>query len=686
MRFKQPGDKFLAMVVFLGVLLVHVSSRNITSTDSIWAIHTAMSIIQEGNTDLDEYQALIAETPNHDYAVEKINGHLYTPYPIGASLAAVPFVWVIDRLSTFASPVRFSDYIQQARPEETELFIASFIVALTALVIYGMARLFLDKQRALGLVLVFAFGTSAWSTASRALWQHGPSMLMLALALYLILLAKKRPFLSQFVALPLALAYVTRPTNSLSVLVLTIYVFIYFRRYFVRYLLWALFIAVPFIAFNLSIYHTLLSDYYRSYQGFAVSGAFFEAFAGLLVSPSRGLLLYSPVFLFAIWGVWLNLKHGGFFRLDLFLGAIVLLHLAILAIWPLWWGGWSYGPRMLADLLPYLMYWLIPVVAVLFGSDNSNDQTPPLPASKAPWLKLAFIVLAGFSLVVHDRGANVPETFDWNRYPANVDAHPERLWDWRDIQFLRGIPWGTPTDLSVSGLSYTLFDPGVYIRLGTNTLRVRNFDASGALIAARTQTWLALNTKQAIIPELAPLLIDIAPTLAGQMQEERQDFHLYSFNLGERIWTAALSAEHAAAWSQTLYPNEQSAHALTLPVQFGNNAELLGFQITPERDQLSVVTYWRADQTSADSLQLFVHALDAVGQVVAQEDRLDAPSTDWRPGDLIAQVNHLDIPAAAGPIWIQIGLYAADSGQRLPVMVAGHAVDQRVLLKRLNLP
>jgi hypothetical protein len=686
MRFKRPGDKLIVIALFLGVLLVHVSSRNITSTDSIWSIHTAMSVIQEGNTDLDEYQALIAETPNHDYAVEKINGHLYTPYPIGASLVAVPFVWAIDRLSTFVSPVRFADYIQHARPEETELFLASLIVTLTTVVIYGMARLFLDKKRALILVLVFAFCTSAWSTASRALWQHGPSMLMLALALYLILLAKKRPFLSQFVALPLACAYVIRPTNSLSVLVLTLYVFLHYRRYFVRYVLWALLLAVPFIAFNVSIYHTLLSDYYRSYRDFAVSGAFFENFAGLLVSPSRGLLLYSPVFLFALWGVGLNLKRNEFYRLDLYLCAIVLLHLAVLAVWRLWWGGWSYGPRMLTDLLPFLMYWLIPVVAALFGTDQSQDATTPLPARAKTGLKLAFIVLAGFSFIVHARGATITETFDWNRYPANVDTYPQRLWDWRDIQFLRGIPWGTPADLSVAGLSPTRFDPSVDIRLGTNTLRVRHFDAGGALIAPRTPGWLALNTAQAVSPALAPLLIDMTPTLAGQTQEEQQDFQLYSFNLGERIWAAAQNAERGATWSPTLYPDEQSAHAITLPVQFGANAELLGFQITPEHNQLTVLTYWRAGQPNADRLQLFVHALDATGQIIAQEDRLDAPSEDWQPGDLIAQVNHLAIPAHAGPVWIQTGLYATESGQRLPVMVDGQAVDQRVLLKHLDLP
>ncbi len=678
------GDLLLAVLLLASVLLVHTSSRTITSTDSVWAIHTALSLIQQGNTDLDEYAALIANTTDHDYAVEKINGHLYSAYPIGASLTAVPFVWAIDRLSTVVSPVRFADYAQQARPEETELFIASGIVALTTVLIYAMARLFLDKRRAFVLALIFAFGTSAWSTASRALWQHGPSMLMLALALYLILLARKRPILSQFVALPLAFAYVIRPTNSLSVIVLTLYVFLNYRRYFSRYLLWALIVAVPFFLFNWSVYHTLLSSYYRSYQGFAFSGDFLNALAGLFISPSRGLLIYTPVFLFAMWGAWLNFKRNEFYRLDLFLGAIVLLHITILAIWPMWWGGWSYGPRMLTDLLPYWMYWLIPVIAALFGSGKPDDVQPVPRPAKMRWLQVAFIVLLGLSVAVNARGAIEPATFDWNRYPANVDDYPGRLWDWRDVQFLRGIPWGKPADLAVSGLTYARFDPSVYLTLGTNTVRARNFDASRALIAPETQTWLAINAAVPVDAALAPLLADIKPTLAGQTEEEHQNFHLYSIDLGNRIKSAALNAGQSAAWSPTLNPDEASTHALTLPVQFGDTAELLGYHVATQQDQLKLTTYWRAGHIRANSLRLFVHALDAKGEVVAQEDRLDAPSEEWQPGDLIAQVNELTLPANAGPLWIQIGLYEADAGQRLPVSVHGQPVDNRVLLQRLS--
>ena len=107
MRDKRPGDRAIAALLFFMVLLSHASSANVTSTDSAWAIHTAMSLVQQGNTDLDEYRDLIARTPDLDYTIESVNGHLYTPYPLGASLLAVPVVFVIDRLSAVVSPVRF---------------------------------------------------------------------------------------------------------------------------------------------------------------------------------------------------------------------------------------------------------------------------------------------------------------------------------------------------------------------------------------------------------------------------------------------------------------------------------------------------------------------------------------------------------------------------------------------------
>ncbi len=59
MKNKRPGDKTIAALLFFLVLVLHASSANVTSTDSARAIQTAMSLVQQGNTDLDEYRDLI---------------------------------------------------------------------------------------------------------------------------------------------------------------------------------------------------------------------------------------------------------------------------------------------------------------------------------------------------------------------------------------------------------------------------------------------------------------------------------------------------------------------------------------------------------------------------------------------------------------------------------------------------
>jgi len=681
MRDKRPGDRAIAALLFFMVLLLHASSANVTSTDSAWAIHTAMSLVQQGNTDLDEYRDLIARTPDLDYTIESVNGHLYTPYPLGASLLAVPVVFVIDRLSAVVSPVRFSDYLKQTRPLETELFIASLLVALTAVVLYQLARRFLDRRGAVLLVLIFAFCTSAWSTASRALWQHGPSLLMLAIALYVVVLALDSPQRIQYLSLPLAFSFVVRPTNSLSILIFTLYVFISYRRYFLRYLAWSLPVVVPFLIFNLSLYHAWLSTYYRSYQDFRLGADFGEALIGPWISPARGLLIYSPILIFSGWGLSLNLRRSPYRRVDLALLVIVALHCLVLAIWSMWWGGWSYGPRMMTDMLPYFMYWLIPVIAVLQRSAAALGGPGPGPWRRQLLLP-AFLALGVISFAINYRGATAPPTFDWNRLPANVDEFPQRLWDLRDVQFLRGLHWGTPVDLSISGISYPRLGSEVYTRLGTTEVRVREFNADRALIAPPASAWLAVGTDQPIGPEIAALLEGTKLELESRTLQDGTTFRLFSGEPGARIRTAVEQSQQTVAWSPTFLPAAADVHTATLPVRFGDVASLLGFQIqgASSLQQISVTTYWEAGSRTTAPLSLFVHAIDANGQVVAPEDRLDAPIEDWQPGDLIAQVHRLTLPEQTGALWIEIGLYDPNSGERLPVLVNGRTVDQRVLL------
>lgn len=276
-----------SMLFILSIVwTTHWARGIVTPFDSKWSIYLTMSILREGKTDLDAYRAVI---PEDDYRIERVDGLLYSKYPIGSSVLAIPVVFVFDLLFDSIGHIDLYDHMKHAPPDPAiwaiEALMASLLVALTAVLIYVLARRFLDPKYSLLMVAIFAYGTSAWSTASRGLWAHGPSMLMLTISLYVILRSKDAPQRIQFSSIPLALAYVMRPTNSLSVLLLTVFVFIQYRKYFWRYLLWALPIAVPFLLYNFSIYHSWLPSYYLL-DAMGSTRDFWVGLAGTLISPS----------------------------------------------------------------------------------------------------------------------------------------------------------------------------------------------------------------------------------------------------------------------------------------------------------------------------------------------------------------------------------------------------------------
>jgi hypothetical protein len=189
-------------------------------------------------------------------------------------------------------------------------------------------------------------------------------------------------------------------------------------------LLAALPVAVIFVAYNLSIYHDVLSPYYHSrLDGFSPSNwaTFGVGLAGNLVSPSRGLLVYTPVFLFSIWsmarGLWLTpLKN--------WLSGLTVAHwIAVSSYVACWWAGQCYGPRFFSDVTPVFVLFLIPYLA---GWENLSRL-----------VRVAFVACALIGLGMHLRGGWSAAVYEWNVKPVSVDQHPERNWDFRDPPFLR---------------------------------------------------------------------------------------------------------------------------------------------------------------------------------------------------------------------------------------------------------
>jgi len=437
--------------LFLAALVIYAACPPFTSYDSYYTVPTALALIHHGTTAVDawvpsappvSYYALEC-VPPHGPAIPYADaagcpgGHWYNFYPVAVGVIAAPLVLLIQAATTatgalVAGPVHhipqpiiaaFLSGDLVGGHALVELCCAALFGALAVWVQYRIASLFLDSRQAVCLTLLFAFGTAEWSIASRNLFQHGLSELLLSIALYIALLARERDSgLIRLAALPLALAFTVRPSNAVSVAAFTLYVAVHCRRWLLQFILAALPIAVLFFSYNLTSRHALLPRYF--YAG----PERYPALLGLamhLISPSRGLLVFAPVFVFSIAGMVLAWRKRWLFPLSPYLIAIVVLHTALIASV---WEGHCYGPRYFADITHLFTFFLVPVMLYW------THQQVRFRAALAGF----FLIAAAWGVFTNARGATSIAANQWSAIPATPDAKA-RVWDWRDPQFLRGL-------------------------------------------------------------------------------------------------------------------------------------------------------------------------------------------------------------------------------------------------------
>jgi hypothetical protein len=408
-----------------------------TSTDSAWTIHLAASILREGNINLDEYRSLM--DLRLDYRLREIQGQVYSYYPIATPALVAPIVWIANGVYGLQHSTDFYTYLALHAPDDRtarlEKSAAAGFVALAAAVMYLVARQRLSIVASCAVALTFAFATSMWSTASRALWQHGPSALFLAIALCLLVTVADKPPGIFFSGLVLGCAYLIRPTNSLSLAMIGLYFLVNQRRYVWVFVAGALVILIPFGVQNWLTYGNPLPPYsYQLLERLGTPASVAEALAGTLVSPNRGLFVFTPLFVFSIGGAYLSLRQDGraLTTIHPYLVGIFMSHWITTALFEDWGGAWSIGPRYFVDITPYLVYFLIPIFE--------------MQALVRPALSYAFIGSLVFSTLVQFHCSVSTYPFQWNGKPQALVEAPGRKWDWGDLQFLRGLCPGDPLE------------------------------------------------------------------------------------------------------------------------------------------------------------------------------------------------------------------------------------------------
>ena len=96
---------------------------------------------------------------------------------------------------------------------------------------------------------------------------------------------------------------------------------------------------------------------------------------------------------------------------------------------------------------------------------------------------------------------------------------------------------------------------------------------------------------------------------------------------------------------------------------------------------LGLRTFWVVEQPFDRDFFIFVHLLDAAGNTVAQRDAPPwqgrFPTSSWRPGTVVVDINDVPLPAGlpAGTYTIALGMFDPASGAHPPIALAGRPAD-----------
>ena len=406
-------ERRIKIILFFSLFFIFLNTPFTTVSDSKFTIPLAVSVLKEGNINLDEFGSEIREHVSRG-SIVKIDDHFYYYFPIGTAILSIPFVAVLSQFHGTRTLLK--------NHAETQKLIASLWMAFCALLMYQMFRKQGRRSTALLISITFALGSSVFSICSEALWQQSGAVLINTWILYLLFdnTIKYRLWL---LGLALGISFIVRPLGIIVITAASLYLIIENGRNYIYVFIPGILIALLFVIMNLSIYGEIIPPYFNPSRVGNLE-TFGEALAANLISPGRGFFLWSPVFIFSFIGLVKGLKqqHKWLYILSIF---VIVIHWIVDSSFKVWWAGDTLGPRFFCDILPFFSILLFP----LLSSKTFKTLRP---------LRYSFFILLAFSIIVHYRASSHLAIRLWNISPVTIDKDPGRFWDWKDIPYLRG--------------------------------------------------------------------------------------------------------------------------------------------------------------------------------------------------------------------------------------------------------
>jgi hypothetical protein len=376
---------FIATLGLFLVLWLFFPSKPAMSFDNIPNSLLPLSLIRESNFDLYEFKEAQDQLNQPDvfsyfelYALNKgtdvipkdsavyyyfltitPSNNVISSYPIGTPLLATPIfvLFSLIKPELLTTSTFFNPLLAQA-----SYFAAITLTVLTTVMMYVVLNnLLRNKWLAVTGASLFVFGTEVISSTSRALWQHTGSLFMISVALYMYqqknlggllffsLLATLCRYPSAVILLPLIARLAWEKVKAIKAFEsLTQIAKKIITLESVLYMILSLVVVLGIMYYHY-YYMDSISFFAPHYTANRFSGSPFSAVLGLLFSPSRGLFMYTPFFIFSLFYLFRYWKKSWEY------GVGVILYILVTTSWDMWWGGTSHGYRMLSEVIPPLI-------------------------------------------------------------------------------------------------------------------------------------------------------------------------------------------------------------------------------------------------------------------------------------------------------------------------------------------
>lgn len=285
--------------------------------------------------------------------------HIVSSYPIFTGIMITPVYWIYSLFRPSLLQIDdFSNYI---------LWNANYLAAILFTIASAFFMYFVFRNAKiprplsyLG-VLLYVFATAVISTSSRFVSQHTIALFFIPLMLWGY--QRKKPF---WFMLGTIGACLSRP--SVAVLALPFWIdfllwvrSIGFKKYItstshIYAVILTMVLVIAGLAFTLWYSIMILGGstlFGSQYQLNRLSAPLFIDGMSLLFSPGRGLFIFTPLFVFAI----IEMIRRNKTILPYITS--VILYISLMAIWDMWWGGWTFGYRMIIETVPILMIFVI---------------------------------------------------------------------------------------------------------------------------------------------------------------------------------------------------------------------------------------------------------------------------------------------------------------------------------------